>query len=161
MKAIIFRILLSLIIINIQIVFSQKKSKESMKTVLRNNVYFFTEETGPYSLNIEVTKLKNDEGNLMIGLFDENKNKIAAINKIPIIDSECILKIDSLNSGKYVVQFWHDINNNGILDMGIFGQPKESYGNSNNIKGFMGPPKYESMIFEIKGDLSIKMRPIN
>jgi len=146
---------------NIQMLFSQKKSKENINTLLRNNVYFFTEETGPYSLNIEVTKLKNDEGSLMLGLFDENKNKIASINEIPIIDRKCIIKIDSLNLGKYVVQFWHDINNNGKLDLGIFGQPKESYGNSNNIKGFMGPPKFEDMIFKIEGDFNLKMTIIN
>jgi len=116
-----------------------------------------------YTLTIEVIELKNDEGSLMLALFDENKNKIAAIKKNPIIDSDrkSFATIDSLNPGKHEVQYWHDKNDNKKLDLGFFGQPKENYGNSNNVQGFMGPPKFTNMIFTIVNDLNLKMKNVN
>ena len=43
----------------------------------------------------------------------------------------------------------HDENENNKLDTNFLGIPKESFGCSNNAKGFMGPPKWEDAKFEI------------
>lgn len=145
--------LLLIIIINTQTVFCQNNFNE--------NTSYFIKEKGPYSLSIEVTKLKSNEGYLMLGVFDNNENKILAINKISIFERKCIIKIDSLNAGKYAVKFFHDKNNNGKIDLNWIGIPKESYGNSNNIQPIMGPPKFEDMIFELEDNLNLKMTIIN
>ena len=121
------------------------------------NILYFTDERGPFSLEIEVGKLENDLGFLMLGLFDENKNKVIAVKNIPIVDLKSIIKIDSLKSGNYAVRFWHDSNKNGKLDTNFLGIPKEEFGNSNNIQPKFGPPKFEEMIFEIKNDFYLKM----
>lgn len=141
--------LLLIIIINTQTVFGQNNFNE--------NTSYFIKEKGPYSLSIEVTKLKNNEGFIMLGLFDENNNKIISVKNIQIYDQKSIVKIDSIKSGKYVVRFWHDNNNNGKLDMNFLGIPIEEFGNSNNIRPKFGPPKFEDMIFKIEKNLDLKI----
>ena len=53
--------LILLIVINIQICFGQNLDK-NIKPISRNNVYFFENETGPYTLNLQISNLKNNEG---------------------------------------------------------------------------------------------------
>ena len=152
--------LILLIVINIQICFGQNLDK-NIKPISRNNVYFFENETGPYTLNLEISDLKSNEGLIALEVLDVNKNRIAATSEIKIVDFKSIVRIDSLKGGKYVVHYFHDENKNGKLDLGFFGIPKESYGNSKNVLGFMGPPKYRDLIINIVKDISIKMAPVN
>ena len=149
-----------LLIIIFQISFGQKLV-EKTKPILRNNVYFFENEKGLYTLNLEISNLKNNEGFIALELLDINNIRIAASSEIKIVNFKSIVRIDSLKSGKYVVQYFHDENKNGKLDLGLFGIPKESYGNSKNVLGFMGPPKFKDMIFDLSGDVKLKMRPVN
>jgi len=152
--------LILLIVINIQICFGQNLDK-NIKPISRNNVYFFENETRPYTLNLEISDLKSNEGLIALEVLDVNKNRIAATSEIKIVDFKSIVRIDSLKGGKYVVHYFHDENKNGKLDLGFFGIPKESYGNSKNVLGFMGPPKYRDLIINIVKDISIKMAPVN
>ena len=149
-----------LLIIIFQISFGQKLV-EKTKPILRNNVYFFENEKGLYTLNLEISNLKNNEGFIALELLDINNIRIAASSEIKIVNFKSIVRIDSLKSGKYVVQYFHDENKNGKLDLGLFGIPKESYGNSKNVLGFMGPPKFKDMIFDLSRDIKLKMRPVN
>ena len=50
-------------------------------------------------------------------LLDVNKNRIASTSEIKIIDFKSRVRIDSLKGGKYVVQYFHDKNKNGKLDL--------------------------------------------
>ena len=140
--------------------FAQESTTEKVKPIVRNNVYFNTAETGPHSLNLTVNKLKSDAGYVFLALVDENKNQIAR-TKVKIVDNIAVVKIDSLPAGTYAVQYYHDINSNGKLDTGSFGIPEEGYGSSNDARGFMGPPDFADMIFELKEDLAIEMKTVN
>lgn len=123
-----------------------------------HNILYYKKHRGHNTLNIEVVNLKNNEGFLILGLFDENKKKVVTVKNIIIVDRKTNIKIDSLKSGKYVVRFWHDSNKNGKLDTNFIGIPKEEFGNSNNIKPNFGPPKFEDMIFKIENDMLLKMK---
>jgi len=125
--------------------FAQEAGKKSKKQIVRNSVYFSTAETGPNSLSLNVKKLKSNDGYVMLVLSDE-KGKQIAVTKAPIIDKKCSVNIDSLQSGKYAVQYYHDKNSNGKLDTGAMGIPEEGYGSSNDARGFMGPPDFQDMI---------------
>ncbi|MBL4709295.1 MAG: DUF2141 domain-containing protein [Flavobacteriales bacterium] len=140
--------------------FAQEAEKKSKKQIVRNNVYFTTAETGAHSLNLNVIKLKSNDGYVMLVLSDENGEQIA-VTKAPIVDNKCSVSIDSLPSGKYAVQYYHDQNSNGKLDTGSFGIPEEGYGSSNDARGFMGPPDFQDMIFELKDDVTMKMKTVN
>ena len=118
---------------------------------------FFPSQDDYNTLNIEITALNNNDGSIVLELLDENENQILAFNNILIVDNKSIFKIDSLRSGKYVLRFFNDNNENGKLDTNLFGIPKEEFGNSNNVKPKFGPPNFKDMIFRIEGDLNLKM----
>jgi uncharacterized protein (DUF2141 family) len=142
------------------IAFAQESSTKKEKQIVRNDVFFNTAETGPHTLTLTVKKLKSDDGFVFLGLVDENKNQIAR-TKVKIVDKIAVIKIDSLPSGTYAIQYYHDINSNGKLDTGAFGIPEEGYGSSNDARGFMGPPDFVDMIFELKEDLALEMKTVN
>ena len=50
--------------------------------------------------------------------------------------------------GTYAIKVYHDANGNNKLDKNMLGIPKEAYGFSNNARGKMGLPAYESVTFE-------------
>jgi uncharacterized protein (DUF2141 family) len=139
---------------------AQDETTKKGKQIVRNGVIYTSTETGPNSLSLQVNKLKSDAGFVMISLQTSDKKQIA-YSRAKIIDKVCTIKIDSLPSGKYAIQYYHDANNNGKIDTGNFGIPEEGYGSSNDARGFMGPPDFEDMIFELKGDLTIKMKTVN
>ena len=57
-----------LLIFIFQISFGQKLV-EKTKPILRNNIYFFENETGPYTLNLEISNLKNNEGFIILDIW--------------------------------------------------------------------------------------------
>ena len=70
------------------------------KPILRNNIYFFENEKGPYTLNLEISNLKNNEGFIALELLDINNIRIAATSEIKIINFKSTVKIDSLKKRK-------------------------------------------------------------
>jgi uncharacterized protein (DUF2141 family) len=48
----------------------------------------------------------------------------------------------NLEPGRYAAIAFHDENNNGKLDENFLGVPTEPYGFSNNVQGFLGPPRF-------------------
>lgn len=139
---------------------AQESATKKEKQIVRNDVYFNSAETGPYTLSLTINKLKSENGYVFLALVDENKNQIAR-TKVKIVGNIATVKIDSLPAGKYAVRYYHDINSNGKLDTGSFGIPEEGYGSSNDARGFMGPPDFEDMIFELKEDLALEMKTVN
>lgn len=108
------------------------------------------------TLTINITELKTNKGTVLIELFDANQNSIKQVSA-SVENGECTVSIKDLPTGNYAVQYYHDQNNNGKLDTGMFGRPEEGYGYSNDARGFMGPADFEDQIFEIQNDLTITL----
>jgi uncharacterized protein (DUF2141 family) len=111
-----------------------------------------------YKLEIEITGIRNNTGNIMLQLFDENE-KVSTQEKKEITDNKCILTIANLKPGKYAVRYYHDENMNGKMETNLVGKPTEGYGFSNNVTGKFGPPPFEKWLFEISGDKKIILKP--
>jgi len=111
-----------------------------------------------YNLKIEISPLKNNEGQVILAFMDENENILKQLTA-EIEENKCIFVIDSLGKGKYAFKYIHDENNNNKLDTKLFILPKEGYGFSNDAKGKFGPPPFKDMIFEIKMDSTIICKP--
>jgi uncharacterized protein (DUF2141 family) len=111
-----------------------------------------------YKLEIEITRIRNNTGNIMLQLFDENE-KVSTQEKKEITDNKCILTIANLKPGKYAVRYYHDENMNGKMETNLVGKPTEGYGFSNNVTGKFGPPPFEKWLFEISGDKKIILKP--
>ena len=111
-----------------------------------------------YSLTVTITGLNSDDGNLMIGVYNDKalflkKQYKGTIAKIT--NKTSVVVFENLPQGEYAVSFVHDANNNKKMDTNFLGIPKEDYGCSNNAKGFMGPPKYDDAKFTLSENKSI------
>jgi Uncharacterized protein conserved in bacteria len=121
-------------------------------------VFFTRFACGQYSLDIEITGIRNSKGRIMLQLFDENQKVIG--HQMGDIDvNKCNLKFTNLKPGKYAVRYFHDENLSQKLETNALGIPKEGYGYSNNAAGLFGPPSFDKWIFELNGDRKIQLKP--
>ncbi|CAI8273834.1 MAG: Uncharacterised protein [Owenweeksia sp. TMED14] len=82
----------------------------------------------------------------MISLRDEN-GTVLDQEAFPFRERKQICPIQVSNYGVYTAYFFLDLNNNGKLDQGVFGQPKEPYAFSNNARNYFGKPSITSQKF--------------
>jgi uncharacterized protein (DUF2141 family) len=97
-------------------------------------------------LEITVKNIKNDKGNVRVGLFKDKETflKKAAYGKVVKAQkNELTVVFDNLPPGKYGVSVIHDENENGELDSNMIGMPKEGFGFANDAMGTFGPPGFE------------------
>lgn len=112
-------------------------------------------------LTINVKGLKNDKGQVFVGLYQGEQNFLEKLyfgKIVSIKNKEAIVEFDHLPSGEFAVSLFHDENGDGKLNTGWFGIPKEDYACSNGAKGFMGPPKYSDAKFTITENKSITIK---
>jgi len=111
-----------------------------------------------YHLEIGISEIRNNEGRIMLQLFDENQ-KVLIQKMSPIRNRMCTFTIEDLNPGKYAVRYYHDENSNNQMETNMIGEPTEGYGFSNNVTGKFGPPAFEKWLFEITGNKKIALKP--
>ncbi len=106
------------------------------------------------SIKVTVKTFENSKGKAYVGLYDTKEKMLKGLVET-IVNQQVIINFDGLADGRYAVKAYHDENNNGKLDTGMFGIPKESWGVSNNVKVVMSAPKIEEMLFDLKGNKTI------
>ena len=114
---------------------------------------------GQYSLQVEITGLKNNSGVILFQLFNENE-KIVTQVKGEIKDLKSSIIINDLKPGKYGFRYFHDENMSDKLETNVLGIPKEGYGFSNDAVGPFGPKPFREWLFELNQNknLSVKTR---
>ena len=133
-----------------------------MKKILIGAILFST-SIFAYNLNIEVSKMKNYKGQILIALFDKSgsfpKPKV-------VLKKGTIAKIDNkkvfytfknVPKGVYAVSLVHDENSNEKMDTNFIGMPKEGYGASNNPKNRFSPPTFKQAKFNFTKTTDIKI----
>jgi uncharacterized protein (DUF2141 family) len=122
--------------------------------------YYITDLKGNISLEMEINNLESNNGPIYIRILDKNENPV--IVGTSLVDNYSTkISFDSIYPGRYAVQFYHDENQNGKLDLNLIGIPKESYGSSNNVKPLLGPPNFKKMLFNLTENEKIIMIPVN
>ena len=111
-----------------------------------------------FRLNIEILELRNNNGNIMLQLFDSTQ-KVLTQEKCIIIDNKSSFSVPNLRPGKYAVRYYHDENMNGKMETNLVGKPTEGYGFSNNVIGKFGPPSFDKWLFEVNEDKKIVLKP--
>jgi uncharacterized protein (DUF2141 family) len=109
-----------------------------------------------FNLTIHIKGFENNKGKILIALYDEKGKRVKGVEEV-IVNQRAMASFGGLASGKYAVRVFQDENDNGKLDTGFMGIPKEKWGVSNNIKPLFSGPKFEDMIFEINADKSIEI----
>lgn len=120
-----------------------------------------------YSLTVEVTDLRNSEGEVQFALYntpdvfpDEDYNKYYRKLNAEIVDGHSSVTFKGLPSGKYAVNILHDEDKNGKIKKGLV-LPKEGIGFSNYKSiGIFNKPKFSEASFDLKADKSIQVKII-
>jgi uncharacterized protein (DUF2141 family) len=97
-------------------------------------------------LEVVVKNVKDAKGNVRVGIFKDEKTflKNAMIGKVvKATTGDIKVVFDNVPPGTYAVSVIHDENENGELDSGMFGVPKEGFGFANDAMGTFGPPGFE------------------
>ncbi|HYG01547.1 MAG TPA: DUF2141 domain-containing protein [Chryseosolibacter sp.] len=110
------------------------------------------------SLEVTVQNLKNDQGDIRIGIFQEDKFlKDAVFGKIKKASKgKVVVQFTDLPPGEYALSVIHDENSNQELDSNAVGIPKEGFAFGNNSTGFFGPPSFENAKFLIESGKQTK-----
>jgi uncharacterized protein (DUF2141 family) len=100
-------------------------------------------------LGIEIANVKNGGGKLYVALYKEpdtfpKKGKEAMGQVVEATGERVTVVFRSIPPGMYAVAIFQDLNGNGELDKGFFGNPKEPFGFSNNVKPSMSAPSFKS-----------------
>jgi uncharacterized protein (DUF2141 family) len=72
-----------------------------------------------------------------------------------------IVEVHGVPPGRYAIQAFHDANNNGECDQGLFGIPREGVGFSNDAFTGLSRPKFDNAAFDFTGGhlrLALKLR---
>jgi uncharacterized protein (DUF2141 family) len=112
------------------------------------------------NLTVSVSGLKNNTGNVKVGLYNSEGTFLKAVYKSMASDiknNEATVTFVDIPKGEYGISAFQDENSNGKLDKDTMGIPSEDYACSNNAKGYMGPPKFRDAKFSINNDLKINI----
>jgi uncharacterized protein (DUF2141 family) len=103
------------------------------------------------TLTVELKNVRPElGGSIYMQLVDSHDKAVEKVIR-PTSERNLIFTFKNLKSGSYAVRVFHDQNNNGKLDTGIFGQPIEGWGVSNDARGFMSAPPFKKMLIDVVG----------
>ncbi len=123
--------------------------------------------SGPKQLKVTVYDLKNDQGQVIVLLYnkegsipDKTFKKYFKKTIVSIQNGKAVAVFDGIPPGRYAVNIIHDENANGRLDKG-FMLPKEGFGLSNFKKvNLFHKPNFKKASFEVTRDTSVLVKTI-
>jgi len=108
---------------------------------------------GQNNLEVKIDKIKNDNGDILIGLYSNEQSfpRHVADGKIIKASMDGVtVEFTDLKPGLYAISVLHDENSNKDMDQNGIGIPKEGYGFSNNAKASFGPPSFQKAKIELQ-----------
>lgn len=108
---------------------------------------------GQNNLEVKVDNIKNDNGDIMVGLYtaDNSFPRDASDGRVIKASKNGVTVVFlNIKPGTYAVSAMHDENGNKDLDQNKLGIPKEGFGFSNNARGVMGPPSFHKALIEVQ-----------
>ena len=130
------------------------------------SLLFMNTSSDTHTLTVTINNIKNMEGSLKVGLYNNNGRFLEEGQTFQNIsievenDSETFVFKD-LPKGDYAISLYHDENSNGTCDRNFFGIPKEPYAFSNNFKPKFSAPTFADCQFELSSNQSIVIDLIN
>ena len=131
-----------------------------MVFVLVSAVVFAQQNT----LTVNITGINSIKGNVYVYLYTSEEgfpikiSKANSFKKAKVISNSVTVYLKNLKPGTYAVSVYQDIDTNGKINQNFLGIPREPVGVSNNVKGFMGPPKYEDAKFYLDTSKFIEIK---
>ncbi|MGP1276430.1 MAG: DUF2141 domain-containing protein [Caulobacterales bacterium] len=85
-----------------------------------------------------------------LGSGCEHRTRIAAAPEAEIV-------FEGVEPGEWAATVWHDTNDNGVMERGVFGIPREPVVISNNPPARFGPPRFDDAAFTV-GEAEVTVR---
>ncbi len=110
-------------------------------------------------LIVDVVGGKANTGSIILSLFSSENNFLKSpvrsqtktVNQL----GGASFELTDLVPGIYAISVVYDEDENGELNTGLMGIPKELVGFSNNAKGMFGPPKFEKAAIDVNSATQI------
>jgi len=124
---------------------------------------FVCNNVSAQTLNIQVNKIKNNRGNILLSIYNGEKGfpyqSTSSIKTFSVKSVQGSIEVTAkdLPIGQYAVALFHDADGNGKLSTNILGMPKEGYAFSNNASSFLGVPGFKDASFYLRRDTTIKI----
>jgi uncharacterized protein (DUF2141 family) len=106
-------------------------------------------------LVVDISGFPSSDGFAMVALHNSEESykggedSAIAKTKTMVVGQKAQVVFTNLPYGWYGVSLYHDENSNGEMDKNAMGIPRETYGFSNNAKGFFGKPSYKKIRFQL------------
>ncbi|MDQ2177912.1 DUF2141 domain-containing protein [Marinifilum sp. D714] len=111
------------------------------------------------SIKVQVSGLKSDNGQVIVALYSNTDNYLknpCIRKKVTIENRKANVSFERIKAGTYAIICFHDENGNNKLDRNSKGRPMERVGVSNNVRGFFGPPKFQTAKFKVQNEDVVK-----
>lgn len=142
-----------------------------MKTLLLFlivSLFIASRSSGLYAqanLNVIIKNIKNDKGNILVGLYDKASGFPRHVKEgriVKVTEKQMKVTFPDMKPGAYAISVLHDENQNKDLDQTRLGMPREGFGFSNDAMGVVGPPTFKKARIAFKGkedmDVTINMK---
>jgi len=109
-------------------------------------------------LQVNISKLHNNKGRVLLSLFNDHAgfpdqpSKALRTAELAITNNTAAIRFSDLPPGTYAIAILHDENSDGKMNTNFFGIPREGYGFSNNVMGWMGPPSFSKASFTLSAN---------
>jgi uncharacterized protein (DUF2141 family) len=117
------------------------------------------------TLTLNISGFEDQQGQVMAALFsseDSYKNESPLQGKVVKVTGNFVdIEFRKLRLGDYAFKLFHDVNNNGELDVDILGIPSETYYFSNNASDPFSAPEWEEARFSIESGRVTKSISLN
>jgi uncharacterized protein (DUF2141 family) len=118
------------------------------------------------NLTVQIIGIKNDSGDVKIGLFNTEESFNGKAEKFRGITvkaekNKFVWSLENIPFGYYAIKAFHDEDRDDEVDT-KFGIPKEGFGFSNNPSIFAGAPSYDKAKFLFNTDsLTVEIKLIS
>jgi uncharacterized protein (DUF2141 family) len=110
------------------------------------------------NLTVEIGNINFKQGGtIFLMVVDKDDKPIRKITR-PLSEKNNVFNFQNLGMPVCAVRVFHDKNNNGKIDRGIFGQPVEGWGVSNDARGFMSAPPFPKMLLLLSNETKTAIR---
>lgn len=114
----------------------------------------------PATVVVDLVGFKNKKGKARVALFTSKSGypsdwKAAHARRVvPIESSRVRVTFLDLPADFIAISAFHDRNDDGVLNTGLFGAPTEPYGASNDARNTFGPPDWEQARIKLEAGQS-------
>ena len=110
-------------------------------------------DAGGAAIEVTLSGVRSAQGEVVVDICPEQTFLKACpyTGRAPAKAGVVTVTVRGVPPGRYAVQAWHDANDNGDLDRGLFGIPKEGIGFSNDAMRKLVKPKFQVAAFDHGG----------